>query len=334
MSLRQIYNAALVLTLSLSLSTPGFANNNLAYQGNPDGQLDQPRAATAESKLSPMAYTTNYETEFSRYASFMESPYNPLNPNAGQVLGQQQGPPAAGYYPQGAGQGDNKDPYAASEVSPYAHYSPYLEVIGEGSDYTLGIDDVVTVIVRNQPDFSGRFVIDPEGKIQYGFAGDILAEGKTKGELKTAIVERLRKFVRHPEVAVMISQYRSKAVYVFGFVNRPGKYAMKGDKITIKEAVVAAGLPRGDGALKRVYVVRPSQFTETGEPQQKKINLKKLLYKGQSAENFLLKPGDTIVVNQKYFDKFVNAFSRLVGPLFQAAAVYELAYGSQDGFLN
>src|SRR3989338_4756279 len=69
---------------------------------------------------------------------------------------------------------------------------------------------------------------------------------------------------------------------------------------------------------------------EDGKPAKKQVDLKNLLIKGDSTDNFLLEPGDTIVVNQKYFDKFVNAFSRLVGPVFQAAAVYELG----DGFIK
>ena len=32
------------------------------------------------------------------------------------------------------------DPYNASEVSPFSHYSPYMEVVGENSKYILGID--------------------------------------------------------------------------------------------------------------------------------------------------------------------------------------------------
>jgi polysaccharide export outer membrane protein len=190
---------------------------------------------------------------------------------------------------------------------------------------------VVTVVVRDQPDFSGRFAIDPEGNIQYTFVGDIKADGKTKEQLKAELIKGLRKYVRNPEVAVMISEYRSKAVYVFGFVNNPGKFAMKGDKITVKDAMVAAGLPRMDAATKRVYVVRPSKYNADGKPTSRKINLKKLLNKGESAQDFILQPGDTIVVDRRYFDSFVDGFSRLVGPVFQSAAVYELAMGDNGG---
>lgn len=307
---------------------------DLLPQGNQDPSMNQnPNVQPAPPGAILVSYSPNYTTQFPQYASFMQSPYS-----QGGLY--QQYPalpyPSPAYAPGNPATANRMDPYSASEVSPYSRYSPYMEVVGEGSNYTLGIDDVVTIIVRNQPDFSGRYIVDPEGKIQYNFVGDIPAAGKTKEELKQEIINRLTRFVRYPEVAVMISEYRSKAVYVFGYVNSPGKYAMKGDKITVKEAIVAAGLPRIDGSLKRVYVIRPSEFTEDKKPQTKKVDLKKLLQKGESAENFMLMPGDTLVVHQRYFDKFVNNFSRIVGPLFQASAVYELAWGdgSSRGFLR
>ncbi len=307
----------------------------LVYNGsqNQDSAADQDNASMASSPLVPVTYNTNYQGQFHPYSSFMQSPYSQGSLNQGYAA------PYPGVQPMMGGAPpvpnpatmNRNDPYQASEVSPYSRYSPYLEVVGEGSNYTLGIDDVVTIIVRNQPDFSGRFVVDPEGNIQYNFVGDIPTVGKNKEQLKAEIMKRLTRFVRYPEVAVMISEYRSKAVYLFGYINRPGKYAMKGDKITVKEAVVAAGLPRDDGSLQRVYVIRPSDLTPNHKATKRKVNLKELIQKGNSAEDFLLEPGDTIVVQQKYFDRFVNTFSKIVGPVFQAAAVYDLGWGPRNG---
>lgn len=294
----------------------------LAYNREDQNLIPVSAGGPAQSGNAPggqLTHSTNYETQFVPTASFMQSPYAQYpSPYATQGTRSSQTAGAS-------------DPYLASEVSPFNHYSPYMEIVGEGSDYSLGIDDVITIIVRDQPDFSGRFVVDPDGNVQYNFVGDIKAEGKTKEQLKAEIAEKLKKYVRYPEVAVMISEYRSKAVYVFGYVGAPGKYAMKGNKITVKEAIVAAGLPRPDAKVSKVFVIRPSQHTVDGKAQKKKVNLGKLLNKGESAEDFILQPGDTIVVNQRYFDKFVNNFSRLVGPLFQAAAVYELGFGGQEG---
>jgi protein involved in polysaccharide export with SLBB domain len=212
----------------------------------------------------------------------------------------------------------------------YSSYSPYYQAEGMGSDYTLGVDDVVTVIVRNQPEFSGRFAVNPEGNIQYNYIGDIKAEGRTKDELKIAIEKSLTRYVRNPEVAVMVTDFKSKSVYVFGYVKSPGKKSMTGDHMTIKEAIVAAGLPREDAAMKQVYVIRPSQYTASGKPEKRSVNLKRLLHKGDSSENFVLRPGDTIYIRQKFFDKFINTYSRLITPIFQTAALYSLANRISD----
>ncbi len=326
-------SAVLAFFIGLMPMTPVHADDLIPMNNDRSLSENQVNAVPGGSRVAPVSYGTNYDNQYPAYASFMQSPYGSqgnLQMQYGQSPygGQSQGAPE---------QGGSKDPLNANEVSPYSRYSPYLEVVGEGSDYTLGIDDVVTIIVRNQPDFSGRFVIDPEGHIQYNFVGDIPAVGKTKEQLKADIIKSLEKFVRYPEVAVMISEYRSKAVYVFGFVNRPGKYAMKGDQISVREAMIAAGLPRMDAAQQRVYVIRPDNLTENGEPQKRKVKVKDILQKGLSADDFMLQPGDTLVVNQRYFDKFVNNFSRIVGPMFQAAAVYELGFGGdrrRGGYLN
>lgn len=324
MKRKSIAWSLVAVILVYAVQGPAIADD-LMFRG--DEETETPPAAEVSSPLlSPLNHDTNYDPQFSPYSSFMQSPY--------QQVGQTSAAGPSAPAPQTPG---SQDPYNASEVSPYSKYSPYMEIVGEGSQYTLGIDDVITIIVRDQPDFSGRFVVDPEGNVQYNFVGNVKADGKTKEQLKADLVEALKRFVRYPEVAVMISQYRSKAVYVFGHVHAPGKYAMKGDKITVKDAVVAAGLPRADGALKRVYVIRPLKDAKGDEKiERKKVDLKKLLYKGETVDNFILQPGDTIVVNQRYFDKFVNNFSRIVGPVFQAAAVYELGMGSgsSKGFLR
>jgi len=63
-----------------------------------------------------------------------------------------------------------------------------ISPIGKGELYTLGRGDVIEIIVRNQPEFSGKFVIGPDGNIQYRFVGDIKAEGLTKEELKKKLL--------------------------------------------------------------------------------------------------------------------------------------------------
>jgi len=140
------------------------------------------------------------------------------------------------------------------KTTPAAVASEQPVIIGEATPYTLGNGDVIQITVRNQPEFSGQFVIGPDGKIQYTFVGDIEATGLTKAQLKEKLIKELDRFVKVPEISIAISIYNSKVVYVLGEVARPGKYPMKGDIISLRDAIVDAGLPTREAALRRIYI--------------------------------------------------------------------------------
>ena len=176
--------------------------------------------------------------------------------------------------------------------------------------YTLGRDDVISVSVSGQPDFSGTFVIGPDGKIQYPYVGDISAEGLTKDELRDVLTEQLKKFVRVPSVQVMIVGFNSKAVYIVGAVSRPGKYSMRGDTVKVRDALIAAGLLTDDAALSRVRVIK----TDPKTPKRRLANLKQVLYVGKLKDNIDLVNEDVIVVPWTAWSRVKKFFSGIVSP--------------------
>ena len=193
---------------------------------------------------------------------------------------------------------------------------------GEGSDYTLGKDDVVEILVRNQPEFSGQFVVNPEGNLQYKFVGDIPVEGLTKDQLKEILVKELTKFIKIPEVSVTVLAYQSKFVYVLGEVRAPGKYPMKGDAVSLRETLIAAGLPTPGAALRRTYVITPDEL----HPSYKKIDIYKILYRGIMEDDVTLAPGDLVVVPSTVPTELNRALTNLLSPFSKAAssaAVYQ-----------
>ncbi len=195
-------------------------------------------------------------------------------------------------------------------------------IVGEESNYTLGKGDVVEIAVRNQPEFSGQFVIGPDGNIQYKFVGDIKAEGLVKSQLKQTLITRLEQFVKIPEVSVTILAYQSKFVYVLGAVGAPGKYPMKGDTVSLRETLVAAGLPTPAAALRRTYVITPDEK----KPVYKKVDIYKLLYKGVLKDNITLATGDLVVVPSTVPSEINRALTNLLSPFSKAAssaAVYQ-----------
>ena len=173
--------------------------------------------------------------------------------------------------------------------------------------YTLGPDDVIAIKVIDHPDFSGIFPINKEGKIQYSFVGDIDVTGLTRGQLERKLKKILSPYVDSPEIDVTITEFKSKVFYVMGEVGAPGKYFMRADNITVSEAVVTAGFPTVDAAMRKTIIITPS----ISGPITRKVNLYKLLYFGDLNENLLLKPGDYLYVPSTILAKVI----RIVSPV-------------------
>ena len=163
----------------------------------------------------------------------------------------------------------------------------------EAVKYTLGPDDVIAIDVRRHPEFSGQYTINSEGKIQYKYIGDIIISGLTKNQVKDRITQILSDYILTPEVDVEIVQYLSKVFYVVGEVGRPGKFYMRGDTISVREALVQASLPTYSAAASGSRLITPSA---KGENNYIKVDVDKLLYKGDLTQNFIMNPGDVLYV--------------------------------------
>jgi polysaccharide export outer membrane protein len=187
--------------------------------------------------------------------------------------------------------------------------------------YTLGRDDVIHITVTGQALFSGTYVIGPDGAIQYGYVGDVPVEGLSKEQVAEVLTERLKQFVRAPQVHVEIVGFNSKAIYILGEVSRPGKYAMRGDSIKIRDALIAAGLVTTYAALGKVHVIKAHET----DPTVRVMNLKPVLYQGKLKHNIDLVHGDIIVVPSTFMGHVNRFVSAIVNPASRARSIAALA---------
>ena len=193
-------------------------------------------------------------------------------------------------------------------------------VVGEGF-YTLGRDDVIQIDVRNQPEFSGVFVIGFDGRIQYNYLGDIPIAGMTKYEVQQVLEKMLQKYVRVPQVNVMVIAYNSKVVYVLGAVNNQGKFIMRGDAIKLREAILAAGLPTTDAALSRVHIITP----DLENPEIRVLNVKRILYGGKLKDDIDVHTGEVIVVPSTVWSTVSGFLQGFFSPVTRVARLAALA---------
>jgi len=244
--------------------------------------------------------------------------YEPLPRGSTLAAVQQQAqvPPTGGVTPLGIP--------ATSQPRQYHDYTDYTAWIAGQGPYTLGRDDVIHIEVQNQPDFTGDFIVGPDGQIQYDYLGDIPVAGMTKQEVEQVLSKLLERYVRVPVINVVILAYNSKAVYVIGAVNRPGKYIMRGDTIKLREAIIAAGLPAPYAAMYRTRVVKPSSTRSS----MRKVDLRKVLYQGTLERDIDLYPGEIVVVPASwmsvvgnFFSQFFDPFARVVGTAAAGAAL-------------
>jgi polysaccharide export outer membrane protein len=88
---------------------------------------------------------------------------------------------------------------------------------------------------RNKP-----LRVRPDGRISVFPIGDVVAAGRTPGELERALVDLLAAELRNPRVVVELEEVAGNQVHVLGEVRTPGSYAVTPFMTTL-QAVAAAG---------------------------------------------------------------------------------------------
>lgn len=106
------------------------------------------------------------------------------------------------------------------------------------------------------------YTVDSDGKIDFPILGEIEVEGLGREEIAALVKNELvsRDLVRD---AVVIVEFMDMGVSVTGEVNRPGRFAIQRDHITIFDALSMAGDLTIYGKRDNVLVVRRENGGET-----------------------------------------------------------------------
>ena len=188
--------------------------------------------------------------------------------------------------------------------------------VAEASKYTLGPDDVIEIDVRRHPEFSGKYTVTAEGKIEYKFIGDVLVEGLTKAQLQERLQAILADYIIEPDINVQILEYLSKVYYVIGEVNRPGKFYMRGNGITVREAIIQAALPNQGASTRKCRLITPNA---KGRNNVVYVNVYELLYGGNLNCNLNMKPGDILYVPSTIIAKVIQIIRPVTDTVSSAA---------------
>jgi polysaccharide export outer membrane protein len=167
--------------------------------------------------------------------------------------------------------------------------------------YHIGVDDQLQISVWHNPDLSVAVPVRPDGRITVPLIGDVQAGGQTPEEVAATIRDKLKAYVRDPQVAVILTQLRSheylSRVRVTGAVRTPVSLPYR-QGMTVLDVVLAAG-----GVTEFASPDRTELYRHAGEgaSQSYAVRLAKILERGEMSTNYPLQPGDVITVPQRAF---------------------------------
>jgi len=158
------------------------------------------------------------------------------------------------------------------------------------SDYVIGADDLLKIVVWKETELTETLPVRPDGKISMPLLGDVVAAGMTPTELAESIQQKLKKYIADPRVTVVVSAMNSRRVFVTGEVTHSGAIPLL-PHMTVLQALSTAGFTQFAN-LKSIYVLRNQGGRQTKLP----FNYKDVVKGLRPEENIELKPGDTVVV--------------------------------------
>ena len=181
--------------------------------------------------------------------------------------------------------------------------APGLDLQAPRAGATITPLDRLQVTVFREPELSVEDVqVDESGRVLLPLVGPLTAAGKSTETLASEVTEKLRQYIRAPQVSVSVKQAAARRVTVAGSVVQPGVYPLEG-RTTLLQAVALAQGPSQVASLNQTLIFR----TVNGQRTAARFDLDAIA-KGKDADPEIL-PGDTVAIGSS---KFKTAWRDLV----------------------
>lgn len=175
------------------------------------------------------------------------------------------------------------------------------------SGYQIRPGDVVSVEVVQDPSLNREVLVLPDGTINFPFAGQVPASGRTPTQLQGTIAQGIAgNFVNSPDVFVTVSQIGERVVtssapatidiYFLGEFATPGVAEMPRGS-TLFQALALGGGFTNFAAQQRVQLRRTNPHT--GEVSVATINYRAVADGASLSNDPILADGDVILVPER-----------------------------------
>ena len=222
------------------------------------------------------------------------------------------------------------DPAHAAERRPAASGAIFREMVlpppdSAGTDGTrrfrIGALDKLDISVFGIEEITLKeIVVDNNGRITVPLVGEVVAAGRTTGELAREIELGLGRYVRDPNVTVNLHEVVSQVVTVDGQVDAPGIYPI-GARMTLLQAIASAKGTTQFSRQSRVLIFR----TVNGQKVAGLFNLKQIRNGAQTDPEVYA--DDVVVVGESATSRLLQNLIGIV-PVVTTPLVILLTQGS------
>jgi polysaccharide export outer membrane protein len=150
-------------------------------------------------------------------------------------------------------------------------------------------------------------LVNTDGTIELPKIGKIDARGKTKGQLRSSLIEALQPYLKEPVVTIRFMNYR---VTVLGEVNRPGMLPILNERVSVLEALGLAGDLTMYGSRNNILLIHESN----GVKVTKRLTLND--YSVFSSPYYYLQSNDVIYVEPNKAKAYISSPVAVLLPAF------------------
>jgi polysaccharide biosynthesis/export protein len=173
--------------------------------------------------------------------------------------------------------------------------------------YRITPGDVLEFTFPFAPELNQTVTVQPDGFVTLKEIDDTRVQGRTVAQVKEEVTAAYARFVREPEINVVLKEFERPYFVASGEVEKPGRYELRG-ATTVTQALALAGGPRAGARTSHVTLYRrlPDSTLEV-----KRINVSRMFARKDLSEDPLLRPGDTLVVPKGPYGKLLPLLSVL-----------------------
>jgi polysaccharide export outer membrane protein len=167
------------------------------------------------------------------------------------------------------------------------------------AEYRIGPGDALNIFVWRNPELTLTVPVRPDGRLSIPLVEDIVAIGKTPTALAREFEQQLSKYVKEPLVTVIVENFVGpipEQIRVIGEAASPRALPYRAD-MTLLDVMIAVGGLTKYAAGNDSVIVRTAQ----GEQNTYSVHLNSLIRDGDIESNVALRPGDILIIPQRWF---------------------------------